>query len=653
VIVCAAAAHVDPAAKSGPDESGGCMGLFVECRAASRSRRGRGFRHGGRALVACLVLAWVSPAAALFLDSNRDFEIRARAYTEGVLAAENSEPQTRPARAPFQLISHRNFFNPEFDAKLTRYQPFHLDDMSFRLALWGFYDGIYDYGTSQYLRGWDSLQGRITQGHTLTAPITRTDQKVSAWKTYVYQPDPVLGSYGEVPFRINESYLNLSKGPLFVRVGRQAISWGESDTVALLDANDPFDITRGVVGLFEDVDEARIPLWTLRTTYTLFDNWGPLSSGFLEGYVVPGSIDTTVSPFPIPKASPYSPPQDDPQALIAGLIPPSIAGPIVKGAFGGIQLGIYDHLPSRSMSNSRYGFRFGTVVARDYTTSIWYYRTISEQPVPRFLPLDISRAPILGHGGKGPTQLITEIHHGLENVFGGSTTWFSEPVNGIIRTEVEYFVNEPAFIPNVNIPFEAELRTPAVAKLLKGLGEPVSKGPLEGAIPRADFLRFELGYDRFFFFRPVNPYNSFTWVTAYVGQWNVTETFTDQNFRFGGQQKVTPTGTAIGANAQGLTLQTINKLHTVPTDFVDLYPYESFVQTHLQTDYMHGRLTPSVTAIVGLNGVYGFPFDLTYRYTDNLLFDLKYVLIGGNFYFPFGYFRDRSQLSARMTVLLN
>jgi len=23
-------------------------------------------------------------------------------------------------------------------------QPFHLDDLSFRLALWGFYDGIYD-----------------------------------------------------------------------------------------------------------------------------------------------------------------------------------------------------------------------------------------------------------------------------------------------------------------------------------------------------------------------------------------------------------------------------------------------------------------------------------------------------------------------------
>jgi hypothetical protein len=33
--------------------------------------------------------------------------------------------------------------------------------------------------------------------------------------------------------------------------------------------------------------------------------------------------------------------------------------------------------------------------------------------------------------------------------------------------------------------------------------------------------------------------------------------------------------------------------------------------------------------------------------------DLKYVLLGGNFNFPFGFFRDRSQLSARVTLLLN
>jgi hypothetical protein len=374
---------------------------------------------------------------------------------------------------------------------------------------------------------------------------------------------------------------------------------------------------------------------------------------FLEGYLVPGSIDTTVSQVPIPIASPYSPPQTDPQALIAGLIPPDVNNTIVKAAFGGIQLGLYDHLPSRTMSNSRYGIRLGGLVARDYTTSFWYYRTFANQPVPRFLPLDISRAPLIHPGAPGPTQVITELHHGLVDVYGGATSWFSDRLDGIIRAEMEYFVNEPAFIPNENIPFEALLRTPQVRKLLLALGQKVPAGTTEGTIPHADMLRFELGYDRFFFFRPLNPYNSFTWVTAYVGQWNLSETFTNKNYRFGGQQKLSPTGTRVGANTAGLSLQTIGKLHTVATDFVDLYPYESFVQTHLQTDYLHGRLTPSITGIVGLDGVYGFPMGVTYRYTDSLLFDFKYVLLGGNFNFPFGYFRDRSQLSARVTFLLN
>src|SRR5262245_4708842 len=449
------------------------------------------------ALVGLMLLASVQSASAVYLDTNRDFELRARLYTEGAVAAEKSEPQTRPSRAPFQLISHRTFFNPEFEARLTRYQPFHLDDFSFRLALWGFYDGIYDYGTSQYDRSRQSIQGRLSRGHTLTAPVTRTDQLIDTRKQYTYQPDPVLGNYGDpgdvpnFPFRINESYVNMTKGPLFVRLGRQTISWGESDTIGLLDANNPFNLTLAIPGIFQDIDEARIPLWTARGTYTLFDTWGIFSSGYLDAYLVPGSIDTTVSDVPLPLASPYSPPQDDPQSLIAGLIPPSIQGPIVDAAFGGIQIGLYDHLPTRSMKNSRYGVRLGAIVNRDYTSSIWYYRTFANQPVPRFLPLDLSRAPIVNPNGKGPTQLITELHHGLVDVYGAATSWFSPTLDGIMRSEVEYFVNEPAFIPSQNIPFERLLRTPQVRKLLKALGQNVPGGIDEGTIPHADMFRLD------------------------------------------------------------------------------------------------------------------------------------------------------------------
>jgi hypothetical protein len=306
----------------------------------------------------------------------------------------------------------------------------------------------------------------------------------------------------DLPFRINEAYFNIVKGPLFLRLGRQTISWGESDTIGLLDASNPFDLTRAIPGIFQDLDEARIPLWTARGTYSLFESWGPFSSAYLETYLVPGSIDTTVSQVPLPLASPYSPPQTDPQSLLAGLIPPDINTTIVQAAFGGIQIGLYDHLPTRSMRNSRYGVRLGSIIARDYTTSVWYYRTFANAPVPRFLPLDTSRAPIVHPGATGPTQLITELHHGMVDVYGIGTSFFSNFLNGVVRSEAEYFVNEPAFIPSENIPFERLLRTPAVRKLLTGLGQNVPKGLAEGTIPRADILRFELGMDRFFFFRP-------------------------------------------------------------------------------------------------------------------------------------------------------
>jgi hypothetical protein len=618
-------------------------------------------RHVRVGIALTALLAWLPAdrAAAYFLDNGRNFELRGRLYTEGVVAAEESQAQTHPHRAPFQLISHRTFFNPEFEGKLTPYQPFRLDDLSFRLALWGFYDGIYDYGSGQYDRARQSIKGRLSQGHTNTAPITRTDTLMDLRKEYTYQSDPVLGNYGDpghvpdLPFRINEAYFNFTKGPLFLRFGRQAISWGESDTIGLLDANNPFNLTLGAPGIFQDIDEARIPLWTARGTYNLFESWGPIASGYLETYLVPGSIDTTVSQVPIPLGSPYSPPQDDPQSLISGLIPPDVANGLVKAAFGGIQLGLYDHLPSRTMKNSRYGVRLGGIIARDYTTSVWYYRTFANQPVPRFLPLDVSRAPLLHPGAKGPTQLVTELHHGMEDVYGAATSFFSEALDSVVRSEVEVFVNEPGFIPSENIPFERGLRTPAVRRLLNATGQNIPAGKTEGDIPRANMLRFELGFDRFFFFRPLNPSNSFVWVTAYVGQWNLTETFTNKDFRFGGQAKLAPGGVRPGANTNGLTLATIGKLHTVSSDFVDLYPYESFVQTHVETNYMHGRLTPALTVVVGLNGNYVLPMGVTYRYTDSLLLDLKYIALGGNFMFPTGYFRDRSQLSARITYLLN
>jgi hypothetical protein len=64
-------------------------------------------------VVGCVaILGLVRRADAFYLDTNRDFSIRMRAYDEVALAAEVSEPQTKPKRSPFQLIEDRHFANP-------------------------------------------------------------------------------------------------------------------------------------------------------------------------------------------------------------------------------------------------------------------------------------------------------------------------------------------------------------------------------------------------------------------------------------------------------------------------------------------------------------------------------------------------------------
>jgi hypothetical protein len=66
-----------------------------------------------------LALLLAADARAFSLTDNRNFEIRARLYTEAWLQAEKTEPQTHPAASPMQLVSHKTFFNPEFEGRLT------------------------------------------------------------------------------------------------------------------------------------------------------------------------------------------------------------------------------------------------------------------------------------------------------------------------------------------------------------------------------------------------------------------------------------------------------------------------------------------------------------------------------------------------------
>ena len=608
--------------------------------------KGRGrSRLAWMVLVSALVLRGTS--SAYFLDPEHRFDVRVRAYSQLSLLTEDSETPSRddvaralsfvPATAPaaqkraqvrsitppkydaWNLAQHRNFYNPEFDANLSDFMHWAgADSFKFRFAWWGFYDGIYDYLDEKWADHARSYRTRFSESNDPGNESYRfNDTYKRARAEYAHQN------------RINELYFDYTKGPFCLRVGKQAISWGESDTIAILDVQNPFDLSLGAPGFFQDVEEARIPLWTIRSTYKLIDSWGPLSSVFSDVYFVPGPIDTTVPKNPITAGvSPFNPDQADPQLIV------DAQGSLANG----IHTVLVDRIPDNTWGNSRWGARLEGVLLRDYTVQGWFFRTFNQAPVPiitnagAFGIAQQGRATFVDDRGRkcnpattsGPcakkAPAVTLLERRLESVVGLSATWFSQPVNGILKWEIEYFIDELATIPSQNL--NSRVQIPRALR-------PAGEKNLKNAIPTADFVRWVVGYDRNFFVDWLNPTNSFLLVMSYNSSFNLSEKG-GKDFR----NPVTKAGHTQTRNGprpgnplcQGAAARTSPLcVFTDNHDYEDAYQYEGFLTTTLRTDYMHGKLTPGITMITDVSGIFGFAPSISYRVTDNLILGLNYL----------------------------
>src|ERR1043166_8513230 len=90
-------------------------------------------------LAVLLALGVARGADAIYLDEDQHVSLRARVYSQGTVRIEDSEigppmtvntpmgpvqrrfAETIPVTKSGQLVQHRNFFNPELEAKLTSY----------------------------------------------------------------------------------------------------------------------------------------------------------------------------------------------------------------------------------------------------------------------------------------------------------------------------------------------------------------------------------------------------------------------------------------------------------------------------------------------------------------------------------------------------
>jgi hypothetical protein len=653
-----------------------------------------------------LVLGVGTFADAYFLDKGRNFDVRLRAYAQVTILAEDGreadactvdDPTSANPNDKIHLdsclqhktgdlASQRNFYNPEFDAKLTDYVRWmgnvpglsliNPEEFKFRFAWWGFYDGIFDYMDPEWNRARQGGGYMTRLGRTVSMPLAR--QSVSnniKRESFIFNdenknPRHILASRN----RINELYLDYTKGRFFFRVGRQAISWGESDTIALLDIQNPFDLTQGAPGFFMDIEEARIPLWTLRNTIKLADNVGLVSSLFADMYMVPGVIDNTI-PYSNPAffGYPYSSNGADPSIGLSPLVSVTPGG-----LFSPLPIVIVEREPKHTWDETRWGARLAGVLFRDYTVSGWFFRSYPEQPVPLLIGgessitrTDIPRTLVDNRGFKvarcldangnqvtktGPgvgvtpsgrpcgygKPIVTALERHLVSVAGLGATWFSQPLDGIIRTEVEYFIDQDAFIPGVNL--DPQVQVPGGSKK-------------NNSIAKADYFRWTLGYDRFFFFRPLNPTNSFVLIATHNGSWN-TSAGRHKDYRNAnakpGKSQATPApiaGNSQCPNAAGEFGFTC--VQAVPTTFEDEKVVEHFFQFALQTDYMHGRLSPRLVGIVDPSGIFGFAVTATYRFTDYLLLSSGFYAVEGSRRAGLATFRDRDQVQLRVTYQLN
>ena len=550
-------------------------------------------------------------AHAIVFGQNDAVELRGRVYSQFTVATEQSKLYTQPPIDPGNMKQWRTFYNPELEVdfrKLVGWRSF-FDQLSGRLAIWGFYDGLYDFGPERYRQNLAKTKqpgveaAFYSEGYSYEQALDNTGRRRDGREFYGRRT------------RVNEAYLNFAKGPAFLRVGRQAISWGEADTIGLLDANNPFDILL-TPGVQIDLDEARIPLWTARATYALFSSWGPLSSGFVDAYWVPGWLDTTTGYVPIMGVSPYSQ-------------PPPLQGP-------GLQ--IFDKHPRYELGNSRYGFKFQTVVNGDYNASLWFYRTFQTVPVP-----------VLAGISDGGKYITTVLNHGLTNVIGGAMSWYSARLDSIVRAELELFNDEPAFLA------------------YKGIGAVVDSGfapGVRGQYDKVNVLRGEFGIDKNFFLPMINPSASFLAIVDLVFAANFDEN-SERDYR---TPLVKPSAVDRQLHGGPMAGQITpkwcdDKNIDVPPeqrqcDFTNQDPFEAFLQTTIRTDYA-GRWQPQLTAIATVRGALLFAPSVLYRYSDSFLFDVKYINThtfgsGNDGYTQgVGLLRDGDQIWFRATYQLN
>ena len=647
--------------------------------------------------------------AAFPVDEKGEIKIGLRAYTAVRMGTEQTDiritkeneadPTSRtvfrslsfPVSTSFSVRQHRVFTEVNLKHDLTRlvregfgpfkllhYLPFKIRKMHYFLAYRGEYEGIYDYGPSEF-RNKDQFIDPllVPDGPFITNPPADCRNYIpdpntpgpSVYGTGFTRCDVAgparqrLRDVSSLRNRLFQAYLQAQVGKVTLRFGRQILAWGETDIFRLLDNINPLDSSFG--GFLVSLDERRVPLDMLRATWYLgdFRRTGipyldilsklPFYEAYLEGFI---AIDDKVGFDPgIPNGSPW------------GL--PNLGNPSTSTY-------TQRYSPSRTFSDARGGFqfRFSTPFPGigDLMLGAAHYFTYFDTPAVQVLVQDFpflinEDVPAQGFNAWAQQRAPRVRVSGLFGNFAIPPKWVrplyitGEP---IVRFELAYFRNEPRAAQSSMDPFYFALpaggRQPCErGRRVNSRGERTDDGPFcTGGARTGDSWNFALGLDLQQWVRFLNPSASFFISTQFfykhlrgAEKRRAIETpfdpYPGQPPVFLGEILPVP-GQNLAPDSYGLPTGA-----AVP-DFVHS-GVDQFVQTLLvTTSYYSGRIIPSIGVFYDWNHSWTVqpgitysrdPFRITLNYSflsakrlkgglgtsllrdrDNLLFQFEYVI---------------------------
>ncbi len=572
-------------------------------------------------VLACLgqARAW-----AIFLDKEETMRFNGRVYNRSAYSTQDAADNTR-LRTPYSnsnMLQNRTFIQAELRHNLTdliygrspgllaplQYPlaPFRLiepDDLDYFVTYRGEYDGVWDYGPDVFSE--DLV--RNSAGDKLD-----TRQRLRHRN------------------RLFEAYVNFTKGPLFLRIGRQNLSWGETDVFRLLDQINPLDASFG--GFLVALDERRLPLDMLRAVYGLGSR-GPFSEIDLGGFV---ALDDKVAE-PVPAGSPWATPN-----------PPGINGFVKK--------------PAKNFTDARGGGRILGVLG-EFTISVAHYYTYLDnsmlrvvtpikapgtkpgQASPQAPPIDLGEFQAAVAAGQTSRYLVDHFHANVmfpKMQISGATASFSVPqFYAVVRSELAYFYAEPFFLNSAPNQILGPVITGKVTPGYKQVGTNPTTGALllryKSNVDRSDVVRWSLGVDMNRYIRFLNPQQSFL-ISAQAFGSHIMD-FNDTPLT-----KVSP---SFGFAHFSVP---VRDPHRNNQAFVNLDPYQIINTLSVSTSYRSGVISPSLVFLYDWQGSWLVQPGVTFI-RDPFRLTLQYNYLDGQ-YNGIGFLRDRDNIVLQLEVVI-